>query len=352
MNRSAKPVVVILIAVLLVHIQILFFIISPRGSAACSAQNTDRGKLTSTFSVPTDGSYRVWSRIKAPDATNNSFILQVDDYICGIVVGDGSIPANTWAWVNYQNGNTSSFVDVTLKAGSHTLAIFGREDSVQVDRILFSTDKNCTPSGNGDNCATAVVSQPNPGGEPTGSDPQNPAGSGPGSTVTIKSSSQPVHVIRGTDLVVSPDIDTESSKDVVKVEYFIDDQLVATVEELPFEYSIATEGLTPGTHTLVTTVHYSDGTTKSTTQTLEIQIQGQSKESSKIRYIWAIGLLVVLALIGALIFWQRSRLPSSIANLPARFRKVFVKKELIKAPKQTSIVIEPSHKQNQNEPKE
>ena len=54
-----------------------------RTLAACStALPTNRGQVTSTVNASTGGNFRVWSRIKAPDNTNNSFKLQIDDVLC------------------------------------------------------------------------------------------------------------------------------------------------------------------------------------------------------------------------------------------------------------------------------
>jgi hypothetical protein len=122
-------------------------------SAACSALPTDKGTDTMTVSAPVAGGYRVWSRIMAPDSTNNSFLMQVDQAYCNISVG-GAVPANVWTWVNYQNGNTSSPVDVNLSSGSHTVTLAGSGAGVKVDRLIFTTDTSCVPTGTGDNCAT------------------------------------------------------------------------------------------------------------------------------------------------------------------------------------------------------
>jgi hypothetical protein len=69
------------------------------------------------------------------------------------------MPANTWTWVDYQNGNTSSKINVSLTAGTHTLTMAGREAGVEVDRIEAVADTTCVPTGTGDNCAS--VTDPN-----------------------------------------------------------------------------------------------------------------------------------------------------------------------------------------------
>ena len=124
-----------------------------KASAACAALPTDRGTVTSTVSIPATGTYRVWSRIKTADTTKNSYYLQIDQTVCNVVVADGTIAANTWTWVDYQNGDSTSKVNATLTAGNHTVIMAGREDNVQVDRVIFTQDTACQPTGTGDNCA-------------------------------------------------------------------------------------------------------------------------------------------------------------------------------------------------------
>lgn len=145
-----KTLFIILIAVLalttlqynLVHV-----------AAACAAQSTARGAATSSFSIPTSGTYRIWSRMLNPSTANNSYILEIDDTTCGVIVGDNSaVQANVWTWVDYQSGTTTNKINVTLAAGTHTIKLIGREDNVEIDKIIMTTDTSCVPTGTGDNC--------------------------------------------------------------------------------------------------------------------------------------------------------------------------------------------------------
>jgi hypothetical protein len=124
-------------------------------ATGCSALPTTKGAVTvSSVSVPTTGTYHVWSRIKTADATNNSFLFQTDNN-CNINIGDSAtIAANTWTWVDFRDGNTATKADVSLSAGTHPMEIAGREDNVLVDRILLISD-TCVPTGTGDNCVIA-----------------------------------------------------------------------------------------------------------------------------------------------------------------------------------------------------
>jgi hypothetical protein len=151
---------VFLIVLLVVSMMGLALIPLQHVSAACAALPTDKGTVTSTISVPADGTYRAWSRIMAPDTTNNSYYLQIDNTTCGVVVGDAAIPANAWTWVDYQNGTSTSKINVPLTAGTHTVTMIGREASVKLDRVEFVADTTCIPTGVGDNCVNVSTNLP------------------------------------------------------------------------------------------------------------------------------------------------------------------------------------------------
>src|SRR4051812_8356070 len=74
-------------------------------AAGCSPSGT-LGQLSTTVSIPTTGEYVVWSRIKVPSANNSSYLLGIDGTTCYTVSG-ASVPANSWAWVNYHDNATT-----------------------------------------------------------------------------------------------------------------------------------------------------------------------------------------------------------------------------------------------------
>lgn len=149
-------------AVALLMINIVQVAINPTMTqAACAPLNSDRGVVTQSINVPTAGTYRVWNRVMAPDNTNNSYYLEIDDAICGINVGDSaSIPASTWTWLDYKDGATTSKINLTLTAGNHTFKMIGKEDGVKLDRIILlnATDSCAPPTATGDNCVLPSAS--------------------------------------------------------------------------------------------------------------------------------------------------------------------------------------------------
>ena len=134
------------------------------GAAACPAPPADYGTVTLTVNVPATATYTVWTRMKAPSASQNTVNLQVDTTSC-FNVGGGSLVAATWAnnatnWVNYQGGSTSNVVSMPLNAGSHTLKYVGVQAGVEIDRIIMTSDASCTPSGVGTNCEAGDATNP------------------------------------------------------------------------------------------------------------------------------------------------------------------------------------------------
>lgn len=218
-------------AVLLSFIVLSFAVVSlstSHASAACAAQDTSRGTVTSTFTVPTTGSYRVWSRILAPNTTNNSYILEIDGSTCGVIVGDSAITANTWTWVDYQSGTSTNKINVSLTAGTHTMTLIGREDNVEVDRVILTADTTCVPTGTGDNCASP-----------------------PDTTVPTTSITAPTNgaIVTGTVAVNATATDDVA---ISKVEFYVDGVLKSTDTTTAYSYSLDSTTLTNGNHTLYT----------------------------------------------------------------------------------------------------
>jgi endoglucanase len=134
------------------------YVSTPSPGAGGSCANTPdptQGTDTQTINVSTTGTYYLWSRLLTPNATNNSYYLQVDGG-CAIDVGGGSsIPANTWTWVNYQDGNPSSVTSLNLTAGTHKVVLTGNKPGVGVDKVMLLADAKCVPTGIGSNCASS-----------------------------------------------------------------------------------------------------------------------------------------------------------------------------------------------------
>jgi hypothetical protein len=162
-----KPQLYVFITLSVVMSLSLAFIAPQAVVAAACAPSGDYGTVSESVTVPTTGTYRIWSRLKTPVATNNSYMLEIDGGTC-YVVGGANLTADTWTWVDYQNGTTSSKVDATLTSGAHSLKMYGNAPNVELDRVILTTDTSCVPTGTGDNCVTvAATPTPTPTSTPT-----------------------------------------------------------------------------------------------------------------------------------------------------------------------------------------
>ncbi len=229
--------------------------ISP--AAACSALPSDKGQASYTVSIPTTGSYRVWSRIYSPSTDNNGFYMQVDQTYCSITVGDSSsIPVGTFTWVNYQNAQPANLITLSLSAGKHAVIIAGLDPSVGVDRMMFLTDFTCTPTGNGDNCVTLAAAT---------------------------TSTNPV--------VGVVNLKSDGSDSATSVDYTVDGKPVLSS-------TLDTTTLTDGKHTIVAVSHFADGSTKTISSVITTEnfpTFWQFIRNLWNRYWWIIALVIIAA---------------------------------------------------------
>lgn len=184
------------------------------------------GAVAQTVTVPTTGSYRIWSRIMAPDTINNSYALDIDGTSCAVVGDSNTIPANAWTWVNYKDGTVGTPISVTLTAGSHTLKIIGREAGVKVDRVLALADTACVPSSTGNNCTASADA------------------TAPITTITSPASGA---TVSGVVTVAATATDNIA---VTRVEIYADNTLKTALTAAPYTYQWNTGALANGPHSI------------------------------------------------------------------------------------------------------
>lgn len=213
-------------------------------AAPCPTPSTDYGTATQVLNIETAGNYRVWSRIKAPDTSNNSYLLEIDGATC-VTVGDSAITANTWTWVDYQSGSTTTKTDVSLSATNHTFKMIGREPGVQLDKVIFiaivSGQVSCVPTGDGSNC----------------SDP-------PDTTLPAVSLTAPAN---NATLANPQTISATASDDVAvtSVEFLVDGAIVGTDTTSPYTYSWNTSAVSNGAHSITASAYDAAGNTRTST---------------------------------------------------------------------------------------
>lgn len=205
-------------------------------AGACSAPATDYGTVTSSVNITGSGTYRVWTRLAAPDSTNNTVKLEIDGAQC-FTIGGSTVPVFTST--QNTNGNrftatstnwfakdsTSAFIDVNLTAGNHTFKLIGNAPGVVVDRIVLTQDTSCTPTGTGDNCAYP-----------------------PDTTKPTVSMTAPAS--GATNVSTTPTLTATAADDVAvqKVDFYVDGTKVGTDTTTSYSFTITT-ALSAGTHT-------------------------------------------------------------------------------------------------------
>lgn len=184
--------------------------------------------------VPSAATYRVWTRLMVPDSTNNTYLLEIDGNKC-YTVGGGNIPANTWVWVAHQNGNTNTKIDVALAQGTRPLKLIGNKPNVKIDRLIFTSDLSCTPTGNGDNCNT----------------PSDPTAPSTRITAPLANAS-----VSGTITVSATATD---SNGIAKVEMYVNSSLLSADTTSPYSFQWDTTKVPNGSQLLTAKAYDAGG---------------------------------------------------------------------------------------------
>jgi len=221
-------------------------------AAACAAPTTDYGTATSTIKIDNAATYRVWSRMLAPDANSNSYALEIDGTNC-YIVGDAGLTAGTWTWVDFQSGQTGSKISRDLTVGDHTIKMIGREAGVKLGRVLFISDANCVPVDNGSNCTTAGDTTP--------------------PVVNLTAPNADASVAGVTDVTAT----ATDNVGVSKVEFYINGGLAATDQSSPYSYSWNTANLANGAAAIMAKAYDAAGNVASDTR--QVTIANGDKEA-------------------------------------------------------------------------
>lgn len=222
-------------------------------AAACTMPTTDYGKMTLSVSIPTSTKYRIWTRMKVPDSSHSTYLLQVGTDYC-YEVGGSSVTAGNWVWIPYQSSGTSAMLDKYLTAGTHKLTLIGNSEGVKVDRLVLVSDLNCTPTGMGDNCDSSVTADLTP------------------PTVSISAPAASATVAGSTDI-------TESASDnvgVSKVETYINSTLLSTKTSAPYTTAWDTTKSPNGSQLI--TVRAFDAAGNASTATATVTVKNSDTE--------------------------------------------------------------------------
>lgn len=110
------------------------------------------GDARATYALPvrTAGTYRIYGRIRSPDASHNRVWIRVDDgewFKWRISVGD------IWYWDPlHDNVNYSVPLEFPLDVGDHQLTLANCADDLQLDRLYYTGVPDDEPPGNDTIC--------------------------------------------------------------------------------------------------------------------------------------------------------------------------------------------------------
>ena len=147
------------LALALLLLGAVFIVPGTAHAAACSVPSPSYGSVSSTISVPANATYRIWTRMMAPDTTNNKYALEIDGNTC-YTVGGTNLSPNTWTWVDYQNGSTSNKIQQELTAGNHTVKFIGIAPNVKLDKLIIASDLTCVISDGNTSCTPPADTTP------------------------------------------------------------------------------------------------------------------------------------------------------------------------------------------------
>ncbi len=177
------------------------------------------------------GNYKFWVRGWAATGSDDSIYVGVD----GVAVSMTYATKGSWSWKS---------VPVTItNPGPHQVSVWMREDGAYVDRLLLSTNKTFTPTGNG------PAESPVAGASPSDVPP----------TVQITAPADKSYFTAGTPVAVSVNAaDTDGT--VASVDYYLNGVLATRQTTAPFGFTWATA---PGLYQLSAVATDDQGATNS-----------------------------------------------------------------------------------------
>lgn len=118
----------------------------PTVAADCLPLPT-QAQLKITVNLESEGTYRLWFRQVTP-ATGNQLYVQVDGDCAIDIAKNQQSDKLSWSGVDSQGQSLL----VVLDRGEHTIMLGGDQTGIAVDKGLLTTDHDCIPQDNGDNC--------------------------------------------------------------------------------------------------------------------------------------------------------------------------------------------------------
>lgn len=214
------------------------FNVTPVNAAACASEPASTtGRSSQTITVPTTGTYTIWSRLKAPTSAAVEYKVYVNSQC--FTIGQTALTPSTLTWVDHENGSTSDKATLSLTAGTHTLVATAGSASLELDRIMLISD-SCTPTGNGDNCQNDTTL--------------------PTTSITSPSASA---TLTGSATITASAADNDA---IDRVEFYRGGStLLGTDSVAPFTYSWDTSSVTDGAYSLTVRAYDLSGNVRTST---------------------------------------------------------------------------------------
>ncbi|MBC7581895.1 fibronectin type III domain-containing protein [Aeromicrobium sp.] len=173
--------------------------------------------------------------------------------LCGATMGGTTLTANTWTWVKY----ATPVVVSSNSAGAFTVTMAGKDDNVEVDRIIMTGDSSCVP----DNTAVAIGGVNYYGENCASSDTIAP-------TVTVTAPANAASVSGATTNITGTTTDTSS---ITSIAAYLDGSTTAAATDATpttgaYVIPLSLNGLSVGSHTLVVKATDSVGNVGSSSQ--------------------------------------------------------------------------------------
>lgn len=255
--------------------------------AACSAPSFSYGTDTMNVNAPLSGNYTVWVRMEVPSSTSNTILLQINGGTCFNVGGSSSIPSNTWTWVDYQNGNSSSVMQASLAGGNNSLELIGNTSGVSIDNLLL-LENSCTPIDTGANCIdTSLSSGSLSSGSSSGANSSSSSNGSSNSDSTIppilksqspsailaslanSSASSYTPITLNKSVVITPTM--VRGYTVKEALYYINNKLVYAAKKYPFAYTLNPNSLLNGKYTVMVVTKYTNGKSNTVVHIINIK---------------------------------------------------------------------------------
>lgn len=212
-------------------------------AAACGSEPaSSTGKVTQNISVPSTGTYTIWSRLKAPDTNPVEYKV----YVSGecFTIGQRALTPNTLTWVDYENGSTSDKATINLSAGTHALVLTAGSEALELDRVLFLSD-SCVPTGVGTNCENDTTA--------------------PATALTAPANGA---TVSGATTITATATDNDA---IDRVEFYRGSTLIGSDSSSPYQVSWDTTAVSNGSYSLTSRAYdLSNNMTTSTARTVTV----------------------------------------------------------------------------------